>query len=203
MRRIEMGSFAASMLCMLGSGAMPSGIAIAAAQPVFRLASPDLPAGKLFREEFVANDFGCHGGNHSPALHWSGAPPGTKSFAVTMYDPYKPPQSGWWHWIVYDLPASTAGLAQDAGNAGGTGLPAGARQGTPDGDAPQAHYYGPCPDVGDPPHHYVITVYALSVDHLDLPPTATAADVDYTITGKMIGKASITRSYQRPSAGAK
>ena len=203
MRRIEMKSFAANMLCILGSGATLIGSAIAAGQPVFRLASPDLPAGKPIREEFVANDFGCHGGNHSPALQWSGVPPGTKSIAVTMYDSYRPPQSGWWHWIVYDLPASTAGLAQDAGKAGGTGLPAGARQGTPDGDAPQPHYYGPCPDVGDPPHHYVITVYALSVDHLDLPPTATAADVDYTITGKMIGKASITRPYRRPSADAK
>jgi Raf kinase inhibitor-like YbhB/YbcL family protein len=203
MRRIEMGSFAANLLCMLGTVAMLSGVVTAAARPVFRLASADLPAGKLIREEFVANDFGCHGGNHSPALQWSGVPPGTKSFAVTMYDPYRPPQSGWWHWIVYDLPAGTAGLAQDAGKAGGTGLPAGTRQGTPDGDAPQPHYYGPCPDAGDPPHHYVITVYALSVDHLDLPATATAADVDYTIAGKMIGKASITRPYQRPAAGAK
>jgi Raf kinase inhibitor-like YbhB/YbcL family protein len=202
MRRIEMRSFAASMLCMLGSGAMLGGSAIAAAQPGFRLTSPDMPAGKFIREEFVANDFGCRGGNHSPALQWSGAPPGTKSFAVTMYDPYKPPQSGWWHWIVYDLPAGAAGLARDAGKAG-TGLPVGARQGTPDGDAPQPHYYGPCPDQGDPPHHYVITVYALSVDHLDLPPTATAADVDYTIAGKMIAKASITRPYQRPSASEK
>ena len=198
-----MGSFAAIVLCMLGSAAVLSGTAVAAPQPVFRLASPDLPPGKLFRAGFVANDFGCHGGNRSPALQWSGAPPGTKSFAVTMYDPYKPPQSGWWHWIVYDLPASTAGLAQDAGKAGGAALPAGARQGTPDGDAPQRHYYGPCPDVGDPPHRYVITVFALRVDHLDLPSNATAADADYTIAGKMIGKASITRPYQRPSAGAK
>jgi len=203
MRRIEKGAFVVSMLCMLGIGAMLGRSAIAAAQPEFRLASPDLPAGKLIREEFVANDFGCHGGNHSPALQWSGAPRGTKSFAVTMYDLYQPPQSGWWHWIVYDLPASTAGLVQDAGKAGGAGLPAGARQGTPDGDAPQPHYYGPCPDEGDPPHHYVITVYALSVDHLGLPPTATAADVDYVITGKMIGKASITRPYERRRAGAK
>jgi Raf kinase inhibitor-like YbhB/YbcL family protein len=203
MRRTEVGSIMASVLCMLGSGAAFAGGAAAAAQPVFRLASPDLPAGKQFREEFVANDFGCHGGNHSPALQWSGAPRGTKSFAVTMYDPYKPPQSGWWHWIIYDLPASSTGLAQDAGKAGGAGVPAGARQATPDGDAPQPHYYGPCPDQGDPPHHYVITVFALSVDHLEVPPTATAADVDYLIAGKMIGKASIARPYQRASVGKK
>jgi Raf kinase inhibitor-like YbhB/YbcL family protein len=177
--------------------------AVAAASPVFRLTSPDLPAGKLVLEQYVANEFGCHGGNQSPALKWSGAPAGTKSFAIAMFDPYKPPQSGWWHWIVYDLPASTAELPRQAGVAGGGGLPPGAKQGLPDGDAPQPHYYGPCPDQGDPPHHYVITVYALSVDHLDVPPTATAADLDYVIAGKMIGKASITRLYKRPSAGGK
>jgi hypothetical protein len=200
MRRIDVESFARAILCIIGGTITLGGTAVAAVQPVFRLMSPDLPSGKFIREEFVANEFGCHGGNQSPALKWSGAPAGTKSFAVTMYDPYKPPQSGWWHWIVYDLPASTNGLPRQAGAAG---LPSGARHGTPDGDAPQPHYYGPCPDQGDPPHHYVITVYALSVDHLDVPPTATAADVDYIIAGRMIGKANITRLYQRSSAGGK
>jgi Raf kinase inhibitor-like YbhB/YbcL family protein len=203
MRRIELHFAARAIRCMIVAAVALGGTALAAAQPVFRLTSADLPVGKLIREPFVANEFGCHGGNQSPALQWSGAPAGTKSFAVTMFDPYKPPQSGWWHWIVYDLPATTVGLARQAGAAGGAGLPAGARQGLPDGDAPQPHYYGPCPDQGDPPHHYVITVYALSVDHLDLPPTATGADVDYAIAAKMIGKTSITRPYQRPPAGEK
>jgi Raf kinase inhibitor-like YbhB/YbcL family protein len=191
------------MRWMIGSAFALGCGAVAAMPPVFLLTSPDLPAGKLVPEQYVANEFGCHGGNQSPALKWSGAPAGTKSFAITMFDPYKPPQSGWWHWIVYDLPASTTELPRQAGVAGGGGLPSGAKQGLPDGDAPQPHYYGPCPDQGDPPHHYVITVYALSVDHLDVPPTATAADLDYVIAGKMIGKASITRLYQRPSAGGK
>jgi Raf kinase inhibitor-like YbhB/YbcL family protein len=191
------------MLCIIGSVIALGGTAVAALQPVFRLTSPDLPSGRFILEQYVANEFGCHGGNQSPALQWSGAPEGTKSFAVTMYDPYKPPVSGWWHWIVYDLPATTVGLPRQAGAAGGAGLPSGAKQGLPDGDAPQPHYYGPCPDQGDPPHHYVITVYALSVDHLDVPSTATAADVDYVIAGKMIGKASIMRPYLRPPAGGK
>jgi len=198
MRRIETESFAAALLCIIGGIVALDGTAFATPQPKFRLTSADLPPDKLFSERFVANDFGCHGGNESPALQWSGVPPGTKSFAVTMYDTYKPPQSGWWHWIVYDLPGATVGLPRQAGAAGGAGLPSGAKQGLPDGDAPQPHYYGPCPDPGDPPHHYVITVYALSVDHLDLPSTATAADVDYVIAGKMIGKAFIMRPYQRP-----
>ena len=175
----------------------------ASVEPIFRLTSPDLPPGRPILEQYAANEFGCHGGNQSPALQWSGAPAGTKSFAVTMYDPYKPPQSGWWHWIVYDLPATTLGLARQAGAAAGGGLPPGAKQGLPDGDAPQRHYYGPCPDEGDPPHHYVITVYALPIDHLDVPSTATAADLDYIISGKMIGKTHITRQYQRPAPGVK
>jgi Raf kinase inhibitor-like YbhB/YbcL family protein len=190
------------ILVTIGS-AIAIGSTAAAVQPAFRLTSPDLPPGKLILEQYVANEFGCHGGNQSPALQWSGAPAGTKSFAVTMYDPYKPPQSGWWHWIVYDLPATTLGLPRQAGTAAGAGLPAGAKQGLPDGDAPQRHYYGPCPDEDDPPHHYVITVYALSIDHLDVPPTATAADLDYAISGKMIAKASITRQFQRLSTGGK
>jgi hypothetical protein len=167
------------------------------------LLSPDLPPGQLFEERYVANEFGCRGGNQSPTLKWSGAPAGTKSFAVTMYDPFKPPVSGWWHWIVYDLPPTTTGLARRAGETGGAGLPPGAKQGLPDGDAPQPHYYGPCPDIGDPPHQYVITVYALNVAHLELPPAATAADVDYVISSKTLGKASITRPYQRSASSAK
>lgn len=167
----------------------------------FHLTSPDLPPGRspqaTFQEQFVANDFGCHGGNESPALSWEGAPAGTKSFAITMYDYYRPPVSGWWHWIVYDLPPNTNGLPRQAGSAAGERLPPGAVQGLPDGDAPEHHYYGPCPDPTDPPHRYVITVYALNVDHLSLPPTATAADVDYAMIGKIIGKASIVRLYQR------
>lgn len=176
------------------------GLALAIAAQPFQLTSPDLPPGKPIAEQYTANAFGCHGGNQSPALRWSSAPAGTRSFAVTIFDPYKPPASGWWHWIIYDLPATTTGLPRQAGSVGGEGLPAGAKQVLPDGDAPQPHYYGPCPDVGDPPHHYVITVYALSVDHLEVPSTATAADVDYVIASKAINRASITRSYRRPSA---
>ena len=190
-------------LGIFGFGAALIGTAFATLHPSFQLTSSDLPPGRFFDERYVANDFGCHGGNQSPTLQWSGAPAGTKSFAVTMYDPYKPPVSGWWHWVFYDLPATTMGLARQAGVAGGAGLPPGAKQGLPDGDAPQPHYYGPCPDQGDPAHHYAITVYALSVDHLELPPTATAADVDYVIAGKTIGKASIIRPYQRLPSGGK
>lgn len=183
----------ATALAMLGS--------TLACTPGFRVSSVDLPEGQPFRYRHIANEFGCHGGNESPALAWTGAPAGTRSFVVTMYDTYKPPVSGWFHWIVYDLPATTTGLPRNAGGAGGEGLPAGAKQGLPDGDAPQPHYYGPCPALGDPPHRYVITVYALKVERLDVPSTATAADLDYMASLNMISRSSFVRLYQRSSAG--
>ena len=169
-----------------------------AAGPAFTLVSPDLPAGKPVAEQFTANAFGCHGPNESPALMWSNAPAGTKSFAVTMFDPYRPPASGWWHWVVYDIPANVTQLPRKAGDPGNPGMPQGARQVKPDGEAPEAHYYGPCPDEGDPPHHYTITVYALSVEHLNVPATSTPANVDYEISTKALAKATIVRLYSRP-----
>jgi Raf kinase inhibitor-like YbhB/YbcL family protein len=185
---------AVRLLALVSLTALTTGVI--AATPGFRLTSADLPAGKPIAERFTANAFGCHGPNESPELHWSGAPAGTRSFAVTMFDPYQPPASGWWHWILYDLPPTTTSLPHGLGDPG-TGLPAGTKQGLPDGEAPERHYYGPCPDKGDPPHHYTITVYALSVDHLDVPSTATAAHIAYTISGKTLAKSAIVRLYSR------
>ena len=156
------------------------------AEPSFTLSSPDLPPGKPIAEQFTANAFGCHGPNQSPALKWSNAPAGTK------------PVSGWWHWVVYDIPATATQLPHGAGTPGNSGMPQGAQQGRPDGDAPEAHYYGPCPDEGDPPHHYTITVYALSVEHLKVPGTSTAANIDYEISTKTLAKATIVRLFSRP-----
>src|ERR1700743_472548 len=112
--------------------------AVGAATSGFHLTSPDLPAGKPIAERFTANAFGCHGPNESPELHWSGAPAGTRSFAITMFDPFQPPASGWWHWIVYDLPATTTSLPHGIGDPG-TGLPAGTKQGPADGAGPGPH----------------------------------------------------------------
>jgi Raf kinase inhibitor-like YbhB/YbcL family protein len=168
-----------------------------AAEPVFALTSPDLPPGKPFAEQFTANTFGCHGGNESPRLQWVHAPKGTKSFAVTLFDPFRPPVSGWWHWLVFDIPATATELPRKAGDPSSPLLPPGARQAKPDGDAPEAHYYGPCPDEGDPPHRYTFTVYALKVDHLDVPATSTAANVDFLIATNMLAKATLVRPHLR------
>ena len=185
--------------CALGLASLLIGQPAARADGTFKLTSPDLPPGKPIAERHMANAFGCHGANESPLLQWSGAPAGTRSFAITMYDPFRPPVSGWWHWIVYDLPATTASLPHKAGDPGSPAMPKGAKQGLPDGEAPEPHYYGPCPDEGDPAHHYVITVYALSVDHLNVPATSTAANIDYEISSKTLAKASIERPFQRPA----
>ena len=182
-------------LCLVALGI--AGVALAADAP-FTLSSPDLPPGKPISQQFTANAFGCHGPNESPALQWSNPPAGTRSFAVTMFDPYKPPASGWWHWVVYDIPPTATGLPRKAGEPGNPGMPTGAKQAPPDGEAPEPHYYGPCPDEGDPPHHYTITVYALSVDHLDVPSTSTPANIDYVISTKTLAKSTVVRLFSRP-----
>jgi len=161
-----------------------------------RLSSPDLPEGRPIPANIVGHDYGCSGPGESPALVWSGVPAGTRSFVVTMFDPYRPPQSGWWHWVVYNIDPGARGLVHNAGAPGGA-LPAGAKQAAPDADAPEHRFYGPCPDKGDPPHHYILTVYALNIDKLDLPDTATPADIDYTAASHTIEKASIVRDYSR------
>ena len=138
---------------------------------------------------------GCTGKNVSPSLMWYGAPAGTKSFALTMYDPDAPTGSGWWHWVVYNIPASATSLAAGAGDASKKLLPAGAVQGNTDFGAPG--YGGPCPPAGDKPHHYIFTLYALKTDKLDLPAGATAAYVGFNIHANELGKATFTALYGR------
>src|SRR5262245_51354412 len=102
----------------------------------FKLGSPTIKPGATLTEAQVFNSFGCTGKNQSPALQWSGAPAGTKSFAVTLYDPDAPTGSGWWHWVVFNIPASTTSLAEGAGTPDGGQLPAGAAQGRTDFGSP-------------------------------------------------------------------
>jgi Raf kinase inhibitor-like YbhB/YbcL family protein len=118
-----------------------------------------------FADTNLLNAYGCSGGNLSPPLSWSGAPAGTKSFIVTLYDPDdRDSPSGWWHWVVYDIPASVSELAAGAGVEHSTKLPAGTHQGRT--DLGTLAYHGPCPDKGDKPHAYTFTVYALGVAKL-------------------------------------
>ena len=157
----------------------------------FEATSPDIAEGKTLAATQVANTFGCSGGNVSPGLAWKDAPAGTKSFVVTMYDPDAPTGSGWWHWTVYNIPASANGLPTGAGS-GGKGLPAGAVQGRNDGGT--AGFMGACPPPG-PAHRYIVTVTALKVEKLDLPPDASAAMLGFMTTMNSLGKARITATY--------
>ncbi|TAK75888.1 MAG: YbhB/YbcL family Raf kinase inhibitor-like protein [Aquabacterium sp.] len=161
----------------------------------FSIDSPDLAPGARLAADQVYRGFGCEGGNRSPALRWQGAPAGTRSFALTVYDPDAPTGSGWWHWVVYNLPADATGLPAGAGSADGARLPAGAVQGRTDYGTPG--YGGACPPSGDAPHRYRFTVHALKAERLDLPADASAAMVGYMIHLNSLGQATLEGRYGR------
>jgi Raf kinase inhibitor-like YbhB/YbcL family protein len=161
----------------------------------FRLSSPEIKINRTIPKRFEFNGFGCSGENKSPALKWSGAPKDTKGFAVTVYDPDAPTGSGWWHWVVINIPADVTELPSDAGALNSTTLPKGAMQMR--SDYGTAAWGGTCPPKGDKPHRYIFTVYALKTDKLDVPADATAALTGYMIHANMISKASFTAKYGR------
>jgi hypothetical protein len=163
------------------------------AQNTFTLSSDNLGGEATITEEF--NGFGCSGENQSPQLSWENAPEGTKSFAVTMYDPDAPTGSGWWHWVVFDIPNNTTQLAAGAGNVELGLTPKGAIQSITDYGA--KGYGGPCPPEGHGLHQYVITVYALKTDTLGLNESTNPAVVGYYLWNNTLAKASIVAYYQR------
>jgi len=163
------------------------------AQNTFTLSSADLGGEATINEEF--NGFGCTGKNKSPQLSWKNAPEGTKSFAITMYDPDAPTGSGWWHWLVFDIPANTSELASDAGNTGLNLTPKGIIQSITDYGV--NGYGGPCPPEGHGLHQYIITVYALKTDKLGLNENTTPAVVGYYLWNNTLAKASIITYYKR------
>src|ERR1700677_1210558 len=182
--------------------ALSASVRVAAAQvkstakPKFALSSSDPQLAAKVPEVYTANVFGCTGGNMSPPLQWTGAPAGTKSFVVTLFDPDEhTTPSGWWHWVVYDLPATVDKLPKGAGAERSSILPPGTMPGRTGlgNDA----YPGPCPDKGEPPHRYTFTVYALSVEKLDVPPDSSGAMVVSTASDHLLGKAVFIAHYGR------
>jgi Raf kinase inhibitor-like protein, YbhB/YbcL family len=161
----------------------------------FVLRSPDFADQATLPKAFVHHAMGAGGDNLSPALQWEGAPAGTRSFALTLYDPDAPTGSGWWHWVVYDLPASTNGLPRGAGANGGAQLPQGAKQGRTDFGSQE--YGGAAPPPGHGPHRYIFTLYALNVDKLDVPDDASAAYVGFMIHSAKLGEAKLVAKYER------
>lgn len=159
----------------------------------FALSSKDI-SGQLSVKE-VFNGFGCTGENVSPELNWSNAPKGTKSFAVSVYDPDAPTGSGWWHWIVFNIPADILSLKAGAGDVSARLLPQGAVQNMIDYGF--AGFGGACPPQGDKAHRYIFTVYALDVDKFDLDGKQSAAIAGYYINAHTIEKASLIAYYGR------
>lgn len=155
--------------------------------PRFRLTSPELANGRPVPQADWGNAFGCTGGDQAPDLYWTGAPAGTRSYAITLFDPDAPTGSGFWHWMAWDLPAS-------AGSFTGT-LPSGAVAGVD--DAGVTGYLGPCPPAGDRTHHYLMTVLALNVPTLDLPATTSPAFTSFAMSAHVIGYARITATARR------
>jgi Raf kinase inhibitor-like YbhB/YbcL family protein len=161
----------------------------------FTVTSPSVSEGATIGEKHVFAGFGCTGGNKSPALAWSDAPADTKSFAVTVYDPDAPTGSGWWHWVVFNIPVGTTELKEGAGDAKGALLPAGSVQSVTDFGQPG--FGGPCPPTGDKPHRYIFTVHALKLEKLPLEPNASGAMVGFFLGQNTIAKASVTGLYGR------
>lgn len=151
----------------------------------FTLKSDDL--GGQFSHEHMANSFGCKGANKSPELHWANAPAGTKSYAVAMYDLDAPTGSGFWHWVMTDIPPGLSGLKRGAGNPESRLAPSGSLHQI--NDTGQPGYQGPCPGEGEAAHRYLITVYALSIDKLAAPAGAPAA-----LTGFLLNKAALAKA---------
>jgi Raf kinase inhibitor-like YbhB/YbcL family protein len=145
-----------------------------------------------------ANIFGCDGGNMSPSLKWTGAPEGTKSFAINLYDPDAPTGSGFWHWIVFNIPPSTTSLPKNAGDVKANLMPEGVIQSR--NDYGFTGFGGMCPPKGDKPHHYTLTVYAVDEDKLQFAKDdmVSPAVVGFELHFHSKAKAALHWTYGRP-----
>ncbi|MFA7272678.1 MAG: YbhB/YbcL family Raf kinase inhibitor-like protein [Crocinitomicaceae bacterium] len=159
----------------------------------FTLSSNDVGGQSTKKQEF--NGFGCSGDNVSPQLTWANAPEGTKSFAITMYDPDAPTGSGFWHWVVFDIPSNIHELVSNAGNGSLNIMPKGVVQSKT--DFGMTGYGGPCPPEGHGSHQYIITIHALKTDKLGLDANAIPAIVGFYLWQNTLAKASIVMYYER------
>ncbi|MEB6080429.1 kinase inhibitor [Serratia marcescens] len=155
----------------------------------FRVTSTDIKTGQELAKPFIQNGSGCSGGDISPQLSWSGEPEGTKSFAVTAYDPDAPTGSGWWHWTLVNIPNTVHSLKTDAGNRNSKNVPTGAVQGRTDFGNPG--YGGACPPEGDKSHHYHFKVWALKVDKLPVTNESSGALVGYMVNANKLAVAEL------------
>jgi Raf kinase inhibitor-like YbhB/YbcL family protein len=157
----------------------------------FELTSKDIEHNRRLPDAQVLNAMGYNGANQSPHLAWKGAPEGTRSFVVTCYDPDAPTGSGWWYWVIANIPENASELPTGAGSTGGP-LPGGALQTRTDFGSPG--YGGAAPPPGRD-HSYIFTVHALKVDKLDVGADASAAMVGFLTHMNSLGKAEIVTRF--------
>jgi Raf kinase inhibitor-like YbhB/YbcL family protein len=162
--------------------------------PTFSVSSADSSDGATLASPQVSGIMGAGGEDRSPQLTWSGFPEGTKSFAVTVYDPDAPTASGFWHWVVTNIPASVTELPAGAGDKDGPNLPAGAVQHRNDAGFPG--YIGAAPPSGHGPHRYYFVVHALDVEDLGVPAEASPAFVGFNLFGHTLARATLVATYE-------
>lgn len=158
--------------------------------PSFRLTSSTVSDGATLPPAQMSGLFGVPGGaDVSPQLSWEGAPEGTQGYAVTAYDPDAPTMSGFWHWVVVDIPASVTSLEENAGLPDGPALPEGAFQLR--NDAGSARFIGAAPPAGHGAHRYFFTVHALDTASLGIPADASPAFFGFNLLSHILGRATI------------
>ncbi len=185
----------AALAVSFSSGADAAKRSKQAKVPRLKVTSQQITRRGMIADEQVANVFGCKGGNVSPEIKRTPGPAGTKSYAVTIYDPDAPTGSGFWHWVVFNIPATATELPKNAGDLKANLAPPGTVQSRTDFGMPG--YGGPCPPPGDRPHRYHITVFAVDVDHLDGDQNIAAAVVGFQLHFHTLAKGQLIGLYGR------
>lgn len=160
----------------------------------FQVSSESFQDGQVLPRAQTSGVLGAGGEDESPQLSWSGAPEGTKGYAVTVFDP-DAPSGGYWHWAVANIPADITSLQAGAGSRDNTLLPPGAVQ--LKNDAGFSGFVGAAPPPGHGPHRYLLVVHALGTEQLDAASSDSAASIVSKLADRTLGRARLTGTFER------